>query len=30
VCDHMSGKVSYVKAHVDGRHRFSLYGNVGH
>lgn len=29
-CDHVTGQISFVKAHVDGRHRVGVYGRVGH
>lgn len=29
-CDHAGNKVSFVKAHIDGRHRVGPYGRVGH
>lgn len=30
LCDHVTGQISFVKAHIDSRHRVEVYGRVGH
>lgn len=29
-CDNVPGQISFVKAHVNAEHEFSVWGNVGH
>ncbi len=29
-CDNFPGETNFVKAHVNERHEFSVWGNVGH